>query len=213
MMQFVSEDIEQYCKDFSGQDSELLKELSQATWEMEEIPQMLCGSLVGGLLQFLIKISGAERVLEIGMFTGYSTLKMAEALPDDGEIHSCELMENHVKTAKGWFEKSEVNYKIHIHEGDAIKTLEEFRVGTFDMIFVDADKTGYPEYYRKGNALLKKGGIAVFDNMLWSGTVLNPDDKESKSLRETAELIKNNHRLEPLLLPVRDGVMIYRKVN
>ena len=212
-MYFVSEDIEQYCKDFSGQDSELLKELSQATWEMEEIPQMLCGSLVGGLLQFLIKISGAERVLEIGMFTGYSTLNMAEALPDRGEIHSCELMENHVKTAKGWFEKSEVNYKIHIHEGDAIKTLEEFRVGTFDMIFVDADKTGYPEYYRKGNALLKKGGIAVFDNMLWSGTVLNPDDKESKSLRETAELIKNNHRLEPLLLPVRDGVMIYRKVN
>ena len=212
-MYFVSEDIEQYCKDFSGQDSELLKELSQATWEMEEVPQMLCGSLVGGLLQFLIKISGAERVLEIGMFTGYSTLKMAEALPDDGEIHSCELMENHVKTAKGWFEKSEVNYKIHIHEGDAIKTLEEFRIGTFDMIFVDADKTGYPEYYRKGNALLKKGGIAVFDNMLWSGTVLNPDDKESKSLRETAELIKNNHRLEPLLLPVRDGVMIYRKVN
>lgn len=212
-MYFVSEDIEQYCKDFSGQDSELLKELSQATWEMEEIPQMLCGSLVGGLLQLLIKISGAERVLEIGMFTGYSTLKMAEALSDDGEIHSCELMENHVKTAKGWFEKSEVNYKIHIHEGDAIKTLEEFRVGTFDMIFVDADKTGYPEYYRKGNALLKKGGIAVFDNMLWSGTVLNPDDKESKSLRETAELIKNNHRLEPLLLPVRDGVMIYRKVN
>ena len=174
---------------------------------------MLCGSHVGGLLQMLIKITLAERRLEIGMFTGYSTLKMAEALPDNGEIHSCELMENHVKTAKGWFEKSEVNYKIHIHEGDAIKTLEEFRVGTFDMIFVDADKTGYPEYYRKGNALLKKGGIAVFDNMLWSGTVLYPDDKESKSLRETAELIKNNHRLEPLLLPVRDGVMIYRKVN
>ena len=212
-MYLVSKDIEQYCKDLSSQDSELLKELSQATWEMEEIPQMLCGSLVGGFLQLLIKISGAERVLEIGMFTGYSTLKMAEALPDDGEIHSCELMENHVKTARGWFEKSEVNYKIHIHKGDAIKTLEEFSIGTFDMIFVDADKIGYPEYYRKGNALLKKGGIAVFDNMLWSGTVLNPDDKESKALRETAELIKNNHRLEPLLLPVRDGVMVYRKVN
>ena len=103
-MQFVSEDIVQYCKDYSGQDSNLLKELSKTTWANEEIPQMLCGSLVGGLLQFLIKISGAERVLEIGMFTGYSTLKMAEALPDDGEIHSCELMENHVKTAKGWFE-------------------------------------------------------------------------------------------------------------
>jgi len=212
-MRFVSEDIEQYCKDLSSQDSELLIELSNKTWETEDIPQMLCGSLVGGLLQMLINISGAERILEIGMFTGYSTLKMAEALPDHGEIHSCELMENHIKTAKGWFEKSEVNYKIHIHEGDAIKTLEEFSVGTFDMIFVDADKIAYPEYYRKGNALLKKGGIAVFDNMLWSGTVLNPNDNESKALRETAELIKNDDRLEQLLLPVRDGVMIYQKVN
>ena len=212
-MRFVSEDIEQYCKDLSSQDSELLIELSNKTWETEDIPQMLCGSLVGGLLQMLIKISGAERILEIGMFTGYSTLKMAEALPDHGEIHSCELMENHIKTAKGWFEKSEVNYKIHIHEGDAIKTLEEFSGGTFDMIFVDADKIAYPEYYRKGNALLKKGGIAVFDNMLWSGTVLNPNDNESKALRETAELIKNDDRLEQLLLPVRDGVMIYQKVN
>ncbi|MEA1882262.1 MAG: O-methyltransferase [Candidatus Marinimicrobia bacterium] len=212
-MHFVSEDIEQYCKDFSGQDSELLKDLSKKTWETEEVPQMICGSLVGGLLQMLIKVSGAERVLEIGMFTGYSTLKMAETLPGNGEIHTCELMGKHVKTAKGWFEQSDVNHKITIHQGEAVKTLEDFRVGSFDMMFVDADKTNYPEYYRKGTALLRIGGIAVFDNMLWSGSVLNPDDNESKALRETAELIKNNHRLEPLLLPVRDGVMIYRKVN
>jgi len=81
------------------------------------------------------------------------------------------------------------------------------------MMFVDADKTGYSEYYKRGTALLKKGGIAVFDNMLWSGTVMDPKDEDAKALRETAELIKNNHRLEPLLLPVRDGVMIYRKVR
>ena len=99
-MQFVSEDIEQYCKDSSSQDSELLIDLYNKTWETEEITQMLCGSLVGGLLQMLIKISGAERILEIGMFTGYSTLKMAEALPDNGDIHSCELMENHVRLPK-----------------------------------------------------------------------------------------------------------------
>jgi len=97
-MKFVSEDIEQYCKDYSGQDNDLLKELTKTTWETEEIPQMLCGPLVGGLLQFLIKITGAVNVLEIGMFTGYSALKMAEALPDDGEIHCCELDEKHVKT-------------------------------------------------------------------------------------------------------------------
>jgi caffeoyl-CoA O-methyltransferase len=194
-------------------DSKLLTELSKSTWESEEIPQMLCGSLVGGLLQMLIKISGAKRVLETGMFTGYSTLKMAEALPDDGEIHSCELMEKHILTAKGWFKKSDVNHKITVHQGSALTSLENFRAGSFDMMFVDADKTGYPEYYKRGTALLKKGGIAVFDNMLWSGTVMDPKDEDAKALRETAELIKNNHRLEPLLLPVRDGVMIYRKVN
>ena len=80
------------------------------------------------------------------------------------------------------------------------------------MMFVDSDKTGYPEYYRKGTTLLKKGGIAIFDNMLWSGSVLKPDDKDSKALRETTELIKNDGRLEQLLLPVRDGLMICRKI-
>jgi caffeoyl-CoA O-methyltransferase len=211
-MHLVSKDIEQYCKDYSLDDTDLLKELSKATWETEDKPQMLCGSLVGGLLQMLIKISGAKRVLEIGMFTGYSTLKMAEALPTDGEIHSCELMEKHIVTAKSWFKKSDVNYKISIHKGEAEESLEEFRAGSFDMMFVDADKTGYPEYYRKGTMLLKKGGIAIFDNMLWSGSVLNPEDDDAKALSETAELIKNDSRLEQLLLPVRDGLMIYRKI-
>ena len=211
-MHLVSKDIEKYCKDYSLDDTDLLKELSKITWETEDIPQMLCGSLVGGLLQMLIKISGAKRVLEIGMFTGYSTLKMAEALPADGEIHSCELMEKHIVTARGWFKKSDVNYKISIHKGEADKSLEEFRAGSFDMMFVDADKTGYPEFYRKGTMLLKKGGIAIFDNMLWSGSVLNPEDDDAKALRETAELIKNDGRLEQLLLPVRDGLMIYRKI-
>ena len=211
-MHLISKDIEQYCKDHSLDDTDLLKELSKITWETEEIPQMLCGSLVGGLLQMLIKISGAKRVLEIGMFTGYSTLKMAEALPTDGEIHSCELMEKHIVIAKSWFKKSDVNYKISIHKGEAEESLEEFRAGSFDMMFVDADKTGYPEYYRKGTMLLKKGGIAIFDNMLWSGSVLNPEDDDAKALRETAELIKNDSRLEQLLLPVRDGLMIYRKI-
>jgi caffeoyl-CoA O-methyltransferase len=138
---------------------------------------------------------------------------MAEALPDDGEIHSCELMQKHIETAKRWFQQSRVNHKIHVHHGEAVKTLEEFKKRSFDLMFVDADKVNYPKYHRKGMTLLKKGGLAVFDNMLWSGTVLNPDDRESKALRETAELIKNNPRLEQLLLPVRDGVMIYRKLK
>tara|TARA_Y100000588_G_C14281508_1_gene937696 strand:- start:21308 stop:21946 length:639 start_codon:yes stop_codon:yes gene_type:complete len=212
-MKLISEDIEQYCKSFSLDDSEQLKELSKKTWATEDAPQMLCGSLVGGLLQFLVKISGAKHILEIGMFTGYSTLKMAEALPDDGEIHSCELRKKHVQTATSWFEKSEVNHKIYVHQGPALESLNSFSVGSFDMMFIDADKTAYPDYYKRGDALLKPGGIAVFDNMLWSGSVLNPRDDDARALKDTAEMIKNNHRLEPLLLPVRDGVMVYRKVS
>ena len=210
-MKLVSKKIEEYCVNQSLSDNKLLKALSKKTWKKEEIPEMLSVPLVSGLLHFLIKISGAKRVLEIGMFTGYSTLKIAEALPPDGEVHSCELMEKHVKTATNWFNKSDVGDKIKVHQGNAINILESFNVGSFDMLFIDADKINYPEYYRRGTVLLKKGGIAVLDNMLWNGEVLKPKDDNAKALRETAELIKNNNRLEPLLLPVRDGILIYRK--
>ena len=211
-MNLISEEIEQYCLDQSQQDTGLLKELVNKTLKEEEIPQMLSGPLVGGLLQLLIKITGAKNILEIGMFTGYSTLKMAEALPEDGEIHTCELMEKHVKTGESWFKKSNDGYKITIHHGRAIDQLNSFKIGSFDLIFIDADKINYPEYYRRSTSLLKVGGIAVLDNMLWDGEVLNPKDGNAKALRETAELIKNNHRLESLLLPVRDGILIYRKL-
>jgi len=211
-MNLISEEIERYCLDKSQPDTGLLKDLVNKTLEEEEIPQMLSGPLVSGLLQFLIKITGAKNILEIGMFTGYSTLKMAEALPEDGEIHTCELMEKHVKTAESWFNKSNDGYKITIHHGRAIDQLNSFKIGSFDLIFIDADKINYPEYYRRSTTLLKVGGIAVLDNMLWDGEVLNPKDGNAKALRETAELIKNNHRLESLLLPVRDGILIYRKL-
>ena len=211
-MNLISKEIEQYCLDQSQPDTGLLKALVNKTLKEEEIPQMLSGPLVGGLLQLLIKITGAKNILEIGMFTGYSTLKMAEVLPQDGEIHTCELMEKHVKTAESWFNKSNDGYKITIHHGRAIDQLNSFKIGSFDLIFIDADKINYPEYYRRSTTLLKVGGIAVLDNMLWDGEVLNPKDGNAKALRETAELIKNNHRLESLLLPVRDGILIYRKL-
>ena len=211
-MNLISKEIERYCLDKSQPDTGLLKDLVNKTLEEEEIPQMLSGPLVGGLLQLLIKITGAKNILEIGMFTGYSTLKMAEALPEGGEIHTCELMEKHVKTAESWFNKSNDGYKITIHHGRAIDQLNSFKIGSFDLIFIDADKINYPDYYRRSTTLLKVGGIVVLDNMLWDGEVLNPKDGNAKALRETAELIKNNHRLESLLLPVRDGILIYRKL-
>ena len=210
-MNITPKEIEDYCKEFSLQDTELLSQLTTKTWETEEMPQMLSGSLVGGLLQMLVKISGAERILEIGMFTGYSALKMAEALPENGTIDCCELIEKHINTAKSWFNKTKLGEKITVHEGAAIKSLDKFEDQTYDLLFVDADKSNYPSYHKRGLSLLKVGGIAIFDNMLWSGTVLEPSDMDAIALRETAELIKNNDRLEPLLIPIRDGVMVYRK--
>ena len=212
-MKFNTEEIESYCKSYSLKDTLLLQELTKTTWNSEEIPQMLSGSLVGGLLQTLIKISGAVNVLEIGMFTGYSALKMAEALPQNGTLDTCELMDKHIKTATEWFKKSKNGFKITIHKGPAIQSLEKMKRSSFDMVFIDADKVNYPKYHKIALKLLKIGGIGVLDNMLWSGKVIDPHDKESIALRETAELIINNDRLSPLLLPVRDGVMIYHKMR
>ena len=212
-MNFSLEKIENYCKDFSFKDSPLLSDLTESTWSSEKLPQMLSGSLVGGLLQTIIRISGAVNVLEIGMFTGYSALKMAEALPENGKIHTCELMGKHINTASKWFKKSESGYKISIHEGPALQSLERMKDLTFDLVFIDADKLNYPNYYKRTYDLLKKGGVGILDNMLWSGKVIDPSDKESIALRETAELIRNNDKLYPLLLPVRDGVMVYQKIE
>ena len=212
-MKINSKKIEQYCINFSIKENDLLKKLKKHTFKSEVAPQMICGPLIGGLLQLLVKISNAKNILEIGMFTGYSTLQMAESLPDDGRIHSCELMGKHINTAKLFFKDSDAFKKIIIYKGDAINRLKEFKPESFDLIFIDADKNNYPNYYEKTKKLLKNGGLAVYDNMLWNGEVLNPKDKETQAIIDTAKLINSNPKLEQLLLPVRDGVMIYRKLK
>ena len=210
-MNFISEELENYCEEYSTSDDMILKSLVDSTMKNEELPHMLCGPLVGGLLQLLIQISNSKNILEIGMFTGYSALKMAQVLPHGGIVHTCELMKKHKQTATKWFNKAGMLNKIQIHEGPALNTLDNFQAGSFDMIFIDADKSNYPNYYRRANSLVKKGGIVIFDNMLWSGEVLDPKDEDSLAIKETAMLIKKNNRLTPVLLPVRDGILIYKK--
>ena len=210
-MNFVSEELENYCEEYSVSDDIILKSLVDSTIKNEELPHMLCGPLVGGFLQLLIQISNSKNILEIGMFTGYSALKMAQVLPHGGIVHTCELMKKHKQTATKWFSKAGMLSKIQIHEGPALNTLDNFQAGSFDMVFIDADKANYPNYYRRANSLVKKGGIVVFDNMLWSGEVLDPKDEDSLAIKETAMLIKKNNRLTPVLLPVRDGILIYKK--
>ncbi len=207
-MKFLSEDILVYCKEHSHEDSALLEELIDYTHQTEDVPQMISGSHVGNFLQGLIKMSKAKKILEVGMFTGYSALKMAEVLPKDGVIHTCELMERHVQTASSFFNRSQYKDKIKIFEGEANSTLEQLKIDSYDFVFIDADKQNYCEYYKKSIKLLQPGGIIILDNMLWSGGVINPKDIDSQALADTADYINNDDRVYNFLVPIRDGLMV-----
>jgi caffeoyl-CoA O-methyltransferase len=169
---------------------------------------MVSGVQVGNVLQGFIKSINAKNVIEVGMFTGYSALKMAEVLPEDGEVHTCELMTKHVNTAQSFFNRSPHGSKIHIHKGRASESLEQMQSGMFDFAFIDADKGGYHDYYLKCMSLLQSGGIIILDNMLWSGQVLDPQDDDTLALKKTAECIQNDDRVFNYLIPVRDGLMV-----
>ena len=203
----ITQDINKYCINHSNPESKLLQSIREYTLMNEEMSAMISGPIVANFLQNLIHMIHAKSVLEIGMFTGYSAMAMAEALPDNGIVHTCELMSPHVKTAQNFFNQYNKN-KFYIHEGDAKGTLETFSVNSFDLIFIDADKINYIHYYKKAMMLIKNGGIIVLDNMLWGGTVLDPQTEESKTLNELNQLISNDNRNKNVLLPIRDGLMM-----
>ena len=200
--------IDQYCIKHSSKESNALKEIREYTDKNELVPVMISGPLVVNTLKSLIKLTGASSVLEIGMFTGYSALGMAEALPENGKIHTCEICPGHIQTAQKFFNKSPYKKMIITYEGDALKTLEKFPINTFDFIFIDADKINYINYYKKAMLLLKKGGVIILDNMLWSGDVLNPSTIESETLNNLNHIIVKDDRNTNTLLPIRDGLML-----
>ena len=202
-----SEEILDYCRQHSKADSSLLSNLEKYTWENEDVPQMISGPLVGKFLQSIIIMINAKRIVEVGTFTGYSALQMAEILPKDGEIHTCELMEKHANTAQLFINQSDYKSKITIHRGPALQSLEQLQASSFDMAFVDADKPCYLEYYKHSLMLIRKGGVIVLDNMLWGGDVIDPQDNDSKALRKTGDYIQQDERVFNLLLPIRDGLM------
>ena len=203
--------LEKYCIEHSDKENELQKKIRKYTFDNERYPQMMSGAIVGNILFTLIKTINAKKILEIGMFTGYSAAAMVKALPNNGELHTCEYMEEHIKTAKKYFDQTKYKKMIKIHSGLAIKTLENFKINTFDFIFIDADKINYLNYYLRCVHLVKSKGIIVLDNMLWSGKVIDPIDEDSKKIRQTGDYIQNDNRVNNILLPVRDGLMICTK--
>ena len=206
-MKFIDEKIYEYCLQHSNQDTDTLKKVTQYTYSNEELPQMISGNMVGNFLQLLIKSSKSKKILEIGTFTGYSAIKMAEE-NDNCEIHTCEILKDHANTASNFIKEAGYSDNITVHCGPALNSLETFKVGYFDFAFIDADKVNYLEYYKRSATLVKSGGIIVLDNMLWSGEVLKPKDDNSKVLNKTAGFINDDNRFFNVLIPIRDGLMV-----
>ncbi len=210
-MHLIDERIDAYCRDASSVEPPELQAVARATACLPG-SQMLTGRIEGRLLKMLAGLVRAKRVLEIGTFTGYSALSLAEGLPDDGRVITCELDPTHVAIARRHFAASPHGRKVDLRVGRAIDTIATLS-GPFELVFIDADKPSYPQYWRAAAELVAVGGVIVVDNALWSGQVLDPRDDESRAIAETNRLIAADARFEHVLLSVRDGVHLARRTR
>jgi len=213
-MQFLPEILEQYVDQHTSPEDDVLKELSRETYLKHLYPQMLSGHYQGTLLNMFVSMIQPKRILEIGTYTGYSGICMARALPDDGLLHTIDINEELKALIDKYFDKARVQDKIKSYIGNAmeiIPTIDE----TFDLVFIDADKTNYSNYYDMVFDKVRKGGFIIADNVLWSGKVTqekDPKDLDTNALREYSQKIMSDDRVENILLAVRDGLMIAKKL-
>ncbi len=211
MPQIVSAEIERYAAARTSPLPPLLDELVRETQaHFADRAQMLCGQVEGQFLQMLVAIIGANRVLEFGTFTGFSALMMAAALPPDGEMVTMELGPKVAEFARTYFARSEHGSKIRLIEGPALDSVKTLK-GPFDLAFIDADKTNYPNYYKATVPLLSAGGLIAVDNALREGEVLNPKDDNARATAELNDIVTADDRVGNVMLTVRDGVMLIRK--
>jgi len=207
MDRFIDEAVERYAHDHTEPESELFERLREETVAVMKYPEMQVGRIEGRFLKMLVRLTGARRVLEIGMFTGYSALMMAEGLPEDGRLITCDVDSKAEEIARRYFAESPHGHKIEIRMGPALDTIATLD-GPFDMAFIDADKPNYPNYYEAVLGLLRAGGLIVADNVLWSGRVLNPEDDHTQAIVEFNRRVASDPRVENVCLTVRDGMML-----
>ena len=214
-MDFIDDDIMQYAENHSQEESELLKELQRETHQKILQPRMISGHFQGRFLSFLSRLIQPEKILEVGTYTGYATLCLAEGLRKNGALHTIDINEELFDFHKKYFDKSLYKNQIFSHQGDAKKIIPGLDFN-FDLVFIDADKSNYSLYFDLILPKLNPGGIIIADNVLWSGKVLNdniPDkDAETLGLKEFNDKVMADKKVETLLLPIRDGLMICRKV-
>jgi len=211
-MHFLPEKIDNYVVDHSQEEPKILKELSRETWQKVLNPRMLSGAFQGRVLSMITKLIRPKNILEIGTYTGYSALCLAEGLSPEGKIFTLDKNEELEALQNKYFEKSGYRNQIQQFIGNAIEiipTLEE----KFDLVFIDADKSNYINYFHLIIDKMNSGGIILSDNVLWSGKVvekLDPKDKDTKILLEYNHLLNTDDRIETVLLPIRDGLTISR---
>mgnify|MGYP001558111014 CR=1 FL=1 len=211
MDRLLAADIETYAEAHSMPESGLCRALREETQRCMEFPQMIVGPLEGAFLKMMTQLVQATRVLEIGMFTGYSALCFAEALPAEGTVLTCEIDEESATLARGYFARSPVGKKIEICIGPALDTMRHL-TGPFDLIFIDADKINYVNYYRRALDLLAPQGVILIDNVLWDGDVLKhpaPDEKTA-AIQELNRVVATDPRVTAVLVTIRDGVLVIR---
>lgn len=205
-----------YLQQVSLREHDVLKKLREQTHKMS-MSQMQVSPEQGQFMRLLVELMGAKRIIELGVFTGYSTLSMAMGLPDDGRIIACDLNVEWTKIAKKYWEMAGVASKIDLRLAPALETLQALldqgMASTFDLIFIDADKANYIEYYEKSLVLLRSGGLLLIDNVLWSGKVADSaiTDPNTQIIRRLNEKIHQDERVSITLLPISDGLTLARK--
>lgn len=205
------EELEHYLVSHSSPETTLHANLAAETREKTRDPRMMVGHLEGALLRMLVRLARARRVLEIGTFTGYSALAIAEGLPDDGQVITCDIDTVTTAIAQKYWNKSPHGHKIKLEIGPALDTIKGLS-GTFDMVFIDADKRSYVAYWDACLPKVRKGGLVVADNVLWSGRVLDPKEEDDHAIVAFNQHVADDPRVEKVMLPLRDGITLASKL-
>ena len=215
---FISPELYEYILAVSLREDDLGRELREVTGRLPE-SNMQISPDQGQFMGMLVKLMDATRIIEVGVFTGYSSLCMARAMRDDGTLVACDISVDYTDVARRYWARAGVADRIDLRIGPAVETLDglirEGRGGEFDLAFIDADKENYPEYYERCLSLLRSGGLVILDNILWSGRVADPDDTGPRTsiLRDlNAEVGRDGRVADVTLLPVADGLLMARKV-
>ena len=207
MDRFIDVAVEQFAHDHTEPETDLYVRLREETYRVMQRPQMQVDVIEGRFLQMLVRLSSAKRILELGMFTGYSALMMAEALPDNGHLITCEIDPKAEAIARRYFAESPHGDKITIRMGPALDTIKTL-ADPLDLVFIDADKLNYSNYYEACVPLVRAGGLIIADNVLWSGKVVDPKDADDHAIVAFNRLVQSDPRVKNVCLTVRDGMML-----